>query len=443
MKAVLLCAWLFAATVSSAQLPFTAEALLPQHEHVQTSGPVLSLEQLQDLAISANPEIRLAVRQVSLAQARVGAAGSLDDPMFMYRGWGVPLRQPLNLNQAQNMFMVTQTFPWFGKRALRSESSQQEVAVAKAMLDGKRLEVRAKVRKAYADLLLSREELRIHDEQVAIARQGLEAARIKYTAGNVPQQDVLKAQIALTRLADHLIMLQQRAQLARATLNTLIGHDPAAPLEGAGTYKPPEHLPTASALQSTALANRPELRGATATIQRNESALKLARKAYGPDYTVSAGYMLMPGTSDPRNTYMAEFSLNLPWLNRRRHESEIDQAKATLDASQAELDLERSVIFQQIQEALVRAQAAQEVADLYRNVLRPQTQATLRSTVIAYENNRTDFLNLLDSQNAMLEVETSYVNAASEFESRLADLELAIGAPIVRHSETVAKEARQ
>jgi outer membrane protein TolC len=423
-----------------AQLPFATDALLPQHHAAETAGPVMTLEQLEQAALERNPEIRVAVRQVSMAQARVGAAGALDDPMFMYRGWGVPLRQVWDLNQAQNMFMVTQSFPWPGKRGLRSTTAEQEVAVAKAMLDVKRLEVLAKVHRAYADLLLNQEELRIHDKQAAIARQGLEAARIKYTAGNVPQQDVLKAQVALSRLADHLIMLRQTAQLALASLNTLVGRDPAAPLQVTGTYQAPSALPTVSALQVLALANRPELRAADAGIEQGESALKLARKGYAPDYTASLGYMIMPGASDFRNAYMAEFSLNLPWLNHRRHDSEIEQAKAKLDTSHAEFELERSLVLQQVQEALVRAQATRELAELYGKVLRPQVQATLRSTIIAYENDRTDFLNLLDSQNAMLEVETSYVRAAGDFEARFADLELAVGAPIPRDSQPVAKE---
>ena len=153
--------------------------------------------------------------------------------------------------------------------------------------------------------------------------------------------------------------------------------------------------------------------------------------------------MLMPGSSSVRNTYMAEFSLNLPWLNRRRHYSEIEEAQAKLDTAQAEYELQRSIVFQQIQEALVRAQAARDLLDLYGNTLRPQAQSTLRSTVAAYENNRTDFLNLLDSQNATVEVETSYVQAASEFEARLADLELAVGAPIPRETWSAAKEMVQ
>jgi hypothetical protein len=78
----------------------------------------------------------------------------------------------------------------------------------------------------------------------------------------------------------------------------------------------------------------------------------------------------------------------------------------------------------------VRARAAKKLVDLYKGTLRPQTEAALRSTVVAYENDRTDILNLLDSQNTSLDVDYSYFRAAAEFEQRMAELELAVGAPL-------------
>ena len=68
-----------------------------------------------------------------------------------------------------------------------------------------------------------RMDYEIHDQHVDIAHQGVEAAKIKYAVGKVPQQDILKAEVSLTRLAEHLIHFEQDADLARARLNTLLG----------------------------------------------------------------------------------------------------------------------------------------------------------------------------------------------------------------------------
>ncbi len=74
------------------------------------------------------------------------------------------------------------------------------------------------VRAAFYDLLRNNDELRLHDEQIALAEQAVASARIKYTVGRVPQQDVLKAQVGLTKLAEHLAMFLQDGDLARARL---------------------------------------------------------------------------------------------------------------------------------------------------------------------------------------------------------------------------------
>ena len=50
--------------------------------------------------------------------------------------------------------------------------------------------------------------------------------------------------------------------------------------------------------------------------------------------------------------------------------------------------------------------------------------------MIAYENNKTNFLNLLDSQMTVINVDLAWLDAVADFDTRLADLELATGTPI-------------
>lgn len=417
---------------SAADDPFAdATRALPQeHSRAGPTVPPLTLVELEGIAIQANPEIKLAVRKVVTAETRVSVAGALDDPSLMYRGWQVPLSQPWNYNAAMNMFMIGRSFPGPGKRGLRSQIAADAVSIAKADLEAKRREVSAAVRKAFYDLLRNTDELKIHDEQVAIVQQGLEAARIRYSVGKVPQQDVLKAQVALSKLLEHLVMLEQDAELGRTALNTLLGRNPESPIEVTGQYTIPAELPSINELEQLALTNRPELTARSAAIAQAQDQLKLARKAYTPDFSANVGYMLMPSGSEHRNNYMIEGSMSLPWLNHHKHDSEINEAQSGVSEQQAEFEATRVMVFQQIQDALVRARAAKKLVDFYKETLRPQTEATLRSTVIAYENDRTDILNLLDSQNTTLDVDYSYFRVAAEFEQRMAELELAVGVPV-------------
>jgi outer membrane protein, heavy metal efflux system len=424
------------ACVSRAQAPARSDglsvlaALLQEHHHPAASGPALTLDDVERMALAANPEIEVAARRVAIAQAHVPAAGALDDPMAMYRGWGVPLQRPWNFNDAQNMFSISQTFPGSGKRSLRTSVAESDVDVAKARLDEVRLEVQVRAHKAFDDMLLADDEIRIHHQHVGIARNAIEEARIKYTVGKVPQQDMLKAQVALTTLAEHMIRFDHDAALARARLNTLLGRDPDTPLRATGEFASLAPLPAAQKLDDIAIQSRPDLIAAEQAAQRSHKEQALARKAYVPDFTISGGYMLMQPSSNMRNSYMVEGSMNLPWLNHRKHDAEIAEATAQATEQDAELAALRNAAFGQIQDALVEAGAAQQLAHMYHDQLRPQAEATLESSVIAYENDKTNLLDLLDSQMAVIDVDLAWLDAVADFDARLADLELAAGAPL-------------
>jgi cobalt-zinc-cadmium efflux system outer membrane protein len=426
----------FAGSVSSAQAPAADDslagyvALFPESPSAHATALPLTLDDVEQIALARSPEIAVALRRVAVEQAHVPVAGALDDPMAMYRGWGVPLHQPWNFNDAQNMFSVSQTFSSQGKRSLRTSVALSDVDVAKAQLDEVRLDLRVRVHKAFDGLLLAQNEMQIHHQHVAIARQAIEAARIQYTVGKGPQQDMLKAQVALTLLAEHMIRFDHDAALAQARLNTLLGRDPDTPVSVAGEFAVVDTLPEARALDTLALQSRPDLMAAAQAAMRSHTEQSLAKKAYVPDFTLSGGYMLMPAGTPTRNDYMLEGSINLPWLNRRKHDAEIAEATARTTEQDAELSSLRNVAFGQIQEALVEATASQKLAHVYHDQLRPQAEATLESSVIAYENGKTSFIDLLDSQMTVINVDLAWLAAVADFDTRLADLELATGTPI-------------
>jgi cobalt-zinc-cadmium efflux system outer membrane protein len=359
----------------------------PQQPFHKTLGTQLSIERATELALRNNPEIKTAVRRVTLADTKTLTAGSLDDPMFMYRDWGTPLKQPWDLNQAQHMFMFQQTFPGEGKRLARTRLGKDNAEVGRSELESLRQDISARVRKSFVDLLRNADEMRLHEKQAALLRDALATATSKYSVGKAPQADVLRAQIVQTKLVDHLIQLEQERDLARAELNTLMGIDPAAPLEIAGEYRHFETPLSIVELEKTAIDHRPELAELRKQVKVGEDEIR-----------------------------------------------EIKQADVATEISRDELDARRAVVFLEIESALIRVRSAQRSMKLYRDTLTPQAEATFQAALAAYQNDRSDFLNLIDSQNMLLDVQTSYFKSAAEIDARLADLERAIGAPLTSNS---------
>lgn len=404
-----------------------------QSPAVINPGPaavLLSVDEVVAEALQANPEIRAAVRCLSLAQLKTTTARSLDDPTLMARDWDTPLRKPWDLNQAQAMFMLQQSFQSKQKRDMRANVAGDDVGVAAAELESLRQEVSAEVRKACADLMRNADEMKLHERQVSLLKEAQAAALAEYTTGKVSQTEVLRAQMALTRLNEHIIELEEERDNARAQLNALRGHSPDEAVKITGSYININALPSIEELERVAIENRPELGALRKQIEKSKDQGQLTRLAMKPDFTVGLGYMLMPAGSYSRNAYMAELAMNLPWLNRARHEGETKQADAATNVSQAELEARTTTVFLEIRQAQIDVLAAQRRVKLYRDTLLPQAEASFKASTAAYQNNRAEFANLIDSQNLLLDIQTAYYKASAETDAGVAQLERATGAPL-------------
>jgi outer membrane protein TolC len=140
--------------------------------------------------------------------------------------------------------------------------------------------------------------------------------------------------------------------------------------------------------------------------------------------------MLMPSGSSSRNAYMAELSMNLPQLNRARHDGEAKQADAAADLSQAELDARASTVFLEIRQAQIEVLAAEKRVKLYRDTLLPEAEASFKASTAAYQNNRAEFMSLIDAQNLLLDIRSAYYKASAAADAGMAQLERAVGAPL-------------
>jgi outer membrane protein TolC len=406
---------------------------IPESSVELVSGPAavrLSVDEAVRQALQANPEIRAAVRRLSLAQLRIATARSLDDPMFEVRDWGTPLRKPWDLNQAQTMFMLRQTFQSKVKRDARARIAGDDADVAASELETLRHEVSAEVRKTCADLMRNADEMKLHDRESSLLKEALAGALAEYSTGKVPQSDVLRAQMALTRMNEHLIELDEERDTARAQLNALRGVSPDEPVEIQGIYASPSELPAIEELERTAIENRPELAALRKQILKSRDQGELTRLAMKPDFSVGLGYMIMPAGSAFRNAYMAELAMNLPSLNRARHDGEARQADAATDVSRAELETRTSTVFFEIRQAQIEVLAAQRRVKLYRDTLLPQADAAFKASAAAYRNNRGEFGTLIESENLMLDIQTAFYKASAAIDAGIAELERATGAPL-------------
>ena len=134
--------------------------------------------------------------------------------------------------------------------------------------------------------------------------------------------------------------------------------------------------------------------------------------------------------------------MNLPWLNRERHDGEAKQADAATDVSQAELDARAATVFLEIRQAQIAVLAAEKRVKLYRYTLLPQAEASFKASTAAYQNNRAEFMSLIDAQNLLLDIQTATYKASAATDEGRSQLERAIGAPITKSQQTATQRGQ-
>jgi len=184
---------------------------------------------------------------------------------------------------------------------------------------------------------------------------------------------------------------------------------------------------TLEELERLAIEHRPELEGLRKGITKRQDEAQATRLTAKPDFTVALGYMLMPTGSAARNAYMAEVTMNLPGLNKARHEGEAKQADAATAVAQADLETRTAAVFLEVRRAQVAIAASEKRTKVYRDTLLPQAEAAFKAASAAYQNNRAEFSTLIDSENLLLDIQTALYTAASARDAGMADLERAIG----------------
>jgi outer membrane protein, heavy metal efflux system len=380
------------------------------------------LDDILQIALSRNPDIAEQRARVAGARVRAAQARRLPDFQLKYEQWGVPLRRPLAMREANAlMFGLSQTLPAPGTLGARARLAGEETAGAAASEQSRRRELRAQVRRAFADYYRADRELRLHREHVELTARLVDLSRSSYRAGKRMQQDVLRLTLELSRLHRDLAHIEQERVSAQALLNALMNRPIDSTLGPPTELTPGEDWKGVDEKAPSVEERRPELAAARANVRKAEAALDLARRERSwPSLTIGADYMYMPLMEDP-HAYGLMFMINLPWLNPGKAEA-VKAAETAVSADRHALDSVRNTIRYQVADARARYEAARSTFAIVESDLLPQAQRNYESAYNSYSAGQGDAIGLVDALRSYLEVRLDRVRALVHFAEVAADL---------------------
>jgi outer membrane protein, heavy metal efflux system len=398
-------------------------ALLAEPTDVQDK--ILELGPLVQEAIQNNPEIAATREQAQAMKERAPQVGTLADPELKVQLWNTP--DSLNVTKTQTViYGVAQQFPFPGVLSKKAEVATQEAEQTEQRVAAKVREITAAVKVAFFELLYAHKAIEVHHEQITLLRQFFEIANAKYRVGTRTQVDVLRAQVELSKLLQHLPILNQRQQTAQAHLNTILDRDPRAPL---GLPRAPHPQPLTQSLeelQDHALRLRPELQEVDLSVARFQSATQLAKLQYYPHLRVELQRWQNYNTDDG---FGGNVMVNIPFAfwTKPKYDAGVREAAAQVRSAQAKQQTLVTLTRFQIKDLVVQIQATQEVLELYRTTVLPQAQQVLQAAHAGYRTDRTDFLDLIDAERALITFRLEYIRALVNREQQVAQLERVLG----------------
>ena len=388
--------------------------------------PALDLDVLIRVALERNPAIRAAMHRVEAARLRPEQARKLPDPMLS-AGWnssGNPLPGAgLGSEPTANIgVMVTQPVPYPGKRDLRAAVASHDVDAEIQQLEALRLDVRSRVKQAYARLAFAVSGSELLERNRQLIETLLTTTEARYSVGKAAQADVFKTQAELTAIELRLERLRHTRIAREAELNALMDR----PADAAIGQPRALVLPDFTLSLETVLAagaRTPTLRRDEAMVSRATAAIDVARRDFKPDFAVSGGYYYMG--SMPA-MYMVRFDVELP-LQRARRALALEERESALGESRAGLDATRRAVESSIQDDYPMAMSEARLARIYRDTMLPQLRLAFESSMASYETGAVDFLTVLASVRGLLDEEMSYLESLSEYHVAIARLEALTG----------------
>ena len=406
-------------------------------------------------ALKRSPTIDAARQRVSAARARVRPAGARADPNLMAALVAIPIVKPSLTDDDFTMLMVgiQQSFPYPGKRALRTRAATLEADALGSAIDGAQRGVVRAVKAAWFEIAYLDHALEIAERSRVLLADVVRLTESQYGSGTGTQQDILKARVEAARLTETVTALTEARVASVAELNATLDRPTDTPLSHAtipgrlarasvatdaasirftsqsiGARAADSPLPSLYDLQDLAARSNPALREHEARIAAQGARVDLARREYKPDFDVSLQYNHRVAFPD---LFTAQVSIPLRLQKSSRQDQAVAEATADRSALEAEHRAEVRAVRARVATLVSEIELNRTQLALYVKAILPQARAAASSSLAGYRTGRTGLLALLDLQNTVLGYETAYYRAQSDFAKKMAELEELIGAEVL------------
>jgi outer membrane protein, heavy metal efflux system len=383
----------------------------------------LTLAEAVERTLAGNPDLGIFVFRQRAQQARNETAALR--PPFEMRA---ELQDVLGtgrtngFDSAEATFSLSQLIELGDKQPLRVAAASEASRLVDAERAAAGLDVLTEVTRRFIHVAADQEHLELTRRATTLATETVDATSARVTAARAPEVELRRARIALARANVEQEHAEHELLSSRRKLAAMWGAaEPEAERVAADLYALPE-LDTLESLLARLERSPDFLRFATEARVR-DAEIRLAEAQARSNVTVNAGVKRLQQTQDTAFV----FGFTMPLSAGQRARGAIAEAAALREQTDAEREAHRVRAEAQVFELYQELRHALTEAEVLRTSVLPEMEAALEATRYAFERGRYSYLEWVDAQQELFEVQRALIEASANAHLFRAEIERLTG----------------
>ncbi|WP_018275111.1 TolC family protein [Teredinibacter turnerae] len=400
------------------------------------SAESISLEQAVARANTIDPWLLGSEKQQESLEAMSVQAGTLPDPSVNVAIANLPVDSFDFAQEGMTQFKVnvSQMFPRGNSRALKREKLAAMSKVQPYMRQDRIAQVANTVSQLWLDVYLLERTISLIEKDRHLFEHLVDVSQSSYTttSGKARQQDLVRAQLELTRLDDRLTRLRQMRdmkafqlsewlQVDDLTINQATAH--TISLHSETVLK--THGNNRTELLVDVLRQHPLLLAIERKIATADTGVRLSKQSYKPQWGLSASYGYRddaPNGMERADFFSAGVTFDVPLFTGKRQDKLVQSAKADKEA----IKTERALALRKLRAGYDSTEAS------YRRLLDRQTLFDTRllkemaeqaeASLTAYTNDDGDFAEVVRARIAELNARIEALNVRIDIQKTIAQM---------------------
>lgn len=337
---------------------------------------------------------------------------------------------------------VSQMFPRGESLKIKQNQLKLQASQFPYQREDRKSKVTVQVSQLWLDVYKAQESIALIQKNRSLFEQLVDVAESSYstTIGKTRQQDIIRAQLELTRLDDRLTLLKQKKEIFLLSLSEWLYDFSNEELQNENIIKSlnlvlPKQFPNIKMINSKKLSNNessidlldgfknhPSIRNIDQKIKAVSKGINLAKQKYKPQFGMNTSYGYRDDDligKSRADLFSVGVSFDIPIFTQNKQDKELQAAILKTKSVKSEKWLQLRRLMTSFEVTKVNLERLKDRDTLYKSELIPQINEQAEASLTAYTNDDGDFSEVVRARIAQLNAKIDALNISVEIQKNI------------------------